>query len=131
VVTGPARHSASLLELVARLTGEVGRFLDQRLELLKTELKQEAAHTVRSLGVLATGAAGAGIGAMLLLLALGLWVGDLAGSRSGGLAIVGAVLTFVSVALVVVARRSLGRRRLARDTANDLRRDAEWIRHEV
>ena len=131
MVTGHAKPSAGLLELVARLAGEVSRFVDQRLELFKAELKQEAAHTLRGLGLLAGGAVGASAGAMLLLLALALWVGDLAGSRSGGLAIVGGGLALVSAVLVLLGRRSLARRRLVRDTVDDLRRDATWIRHEV
>jgi uncharacterized membrane protein YqjE len=131
VVTGHAKDPATLGELVARLAREVGQFVDQRLDLFKAELKQEVAHTVKSLGLLGAGAAGAGVGALLLLLALALWVGDLLGSRPGGLAVVGGGLALVGGGLVLLASQRLGRRRLVRDTVDDLRRDAEWIRHEV
>ena len=131
MVTGHAKDTTTLLDLAARLAREVGQFVDQRLELFKTELKQEAARTVRSLGLLAAGAVGAGAGTMLLLVGLGLWVGDLVGSNAGGLAIVGGGLALVGGGLVLLATRRLGARRLVRDTVDDLRRDAEWIRHEV
>ena len=81
MVTGHAKDTTTLLDLAARLAREVGQFVDQRLELFNAELKQEAARTVRSLGLLAAGAAGAGVGTMLLLLGLGLWSGT---SRARG-----------------------------------------------
>jgi hypothetical protein len=123
--------SEGLLDLMGRLSGEIGRFLDQRFELFKAELKQEAADTARSLGLLATGAGGAGLGVVLLLLALALWIGDAVGSRSGGFAIVGGALALGGGVLALLAIRRLEHRRLARNTADDFRRDAEWIRHEV
>jgi putative superfamily III holin-X len=130
VVTGTGR-STGLLDLAARLVGEVGRFVDQRLELFKAELKQEATDVAKSLGRLAAGALGASAGAVLLLLALGLWVGDLVGSRPGGLAIVGGGLALGGGVLVLLTARSLGQRRLVPGTFGELRKDAEWIRHEV
>jgi uncharacterized membrane protein YqjE len=131
VMTRRVGRSTSLLDLAARLAGEVRHLVDQRLELLKAELKQEASDIVRSLGLLAAGAAGASVGAVLLLLALGLWVGDLVGSRPGGLAIVGAGLALVGGVLVLLAARSLGRRQLVPETIRELRRDAEWIEHRI
>jgi uncharacterized membrane protein YqjE len=124
-----AQDSPGLLDLAARLAAEVRRFVDQRLELFKAEIKEEAAHTVRGLGLLAGGTAAASVGVLLLLVAAGLWVGDLVGSTPGGFAIVGAGLAVLGGSLALLARRSLRRRRLVRDTVDDLRRDAEWIRH--
>jgi hypothetical protein len=120
-----------LVELVTRLIGDIGRLVDQRLDLLKAELKRDAANVARSLGVLAAGAVGVGVGAALLLLALGLWVGQLVGSTPGGLAIVGGGLALAGAGLGLLARKNLERQRLARETIGELRRDAEWIRHEV
>ena len=114
MTTGRANESTTLLDLAARLAQEVGQFVDQRLALFKAELKEEAAQTVRSLGLLAAGAVGAGTGTMFLLLALGLWVGDLVGSRAGGMAIVGGGLALIGGGLALLATRKLGRRRLVR-----------------
>ena len=124
-------HSGSLLELVTRLVADLGRLVDQRLELLKAELKQEATRVVKSLGVLAAGLVGAGVGIAFLLLAFGLWVGHLVGSTPGGLAIVGGGLTLTGAGLGLLAIKTLQRQRLARETVRELRRDAEWIRHGV
>jgi hypothetical protein len=126
-----ADHPATFLDLAVQLVTELGRLLDQRLELLKAELTQEATALAKGGGLLAAGAVGAGIGLAFLLLALGLWVGHLVGSTSGGLAIVGGALTLSGVALGVAALKSLERRRLASETLRELRRDAEWIRDGV
>jgi uncharacterized membrane protein YqjE len=124
-------QTVGLAELVTKLIGGVGQLIDQRLELLRAELKRDAANVARSLGMLAAGAVGLGAGAILLLLALGLWVGDLVGSTPGGLAIVGGGLALAGVGLGLLARKNMERQRLARDTLRELRRDVEWIRHEV
>lgn len=124
-------QSAGLVELATKLIADVGRLVDQRLDLLRAELKRDAANVARSLGVLAAGSAAVALGAVLLLVALGLWVGGLVGSTPGGLAIVGAGLAVAGAGLAVLARKNLERQRLAPDTVRELRRDAEWIRHEV
>jgi uncharacterized membrane protein YqjE len=125
------QDAPGVLDLVARLAEEVRRFIDQRLELFKAELKEEAAHTVKSLGLIAAGAVGGAVGALFLLLALGLWIGERLGSVPGGLALIGGVLALVGGGLALFAARSLTRRRFVQDTVDDLRRDAKWIRHGV
>jgi uncharacterized membrane protein YqjE len=131
VVTIRLRQSTSLRDLVARLMRDIGRFVEQRIELFKAELKQEAADIAKSVALLAAGAVGASVGALFLLLALGLWIGDLIASTPGGLAIVGAGLALVGGGLVLWGARSLGRQRLMPETVRALRRDAEWLQHEV
>jgi uncharacterized membrane protein YqjE len=130
-VTIRLRQSTSLRDLATRLMRDIARFLEQRFELFKAELKQEAADIARNVGLLAAGAVGASIGALFLLLALGLWVGNLVGSTPGGLAIVGAGLALIGGALAFWGARSLGRQRLMPETVRALRRDAEWLQHEV
>lgn len=131
MVTIRVRQSTSLRDLVARLMRDIGRFVEQRIELFKAELKQEAADIAKSVALLAAGAVGASVGALFLLLALGLWIGDLIASTPGGLAIVGAGLALVGGGLVLWGARSLGRQRLMPETVRALRRDAEWLQHEV
>jgi uncharacterized membrane protein YqjE len=131
VVTIRVRQSMSLRDLVARLMRDIGRFVERRIELFKAELKQEAADIAKSVALLAAGAVGASVGALFLLLALGLWIGDLIASTPGGLAIVGAGLALVGGGLVLWGARSLGRQRLMPETVRALRRDAEWLQHEV
>lgn len=131
MVTIRVRQSTSPRDLVARLMRDIGRFVEQRIELFKAELKQEAADIAKSVALLAAGAVGASVGALFLLLALGLWIGDLIASTPGGLAIVGAGLALVGGGLVLWGARSLGRQRLMPETVRALRRDAEWLQHEV
>jgi hypothetical protein len=131
VTTRHAGEAVSILELVSRLAAGLRELIDQRLELLKAELVQEASRAARNAGLLAAGAVGAGVGVAFLLLALGLWIGQLVGSVPGGLAIVGGSLVVAGAGTGLLAARALTRRRLARDTARELRRDAEWIRNGV
>jgi len=130
-VTVRQSESASLLEVAARLVADFRRLFEQRLELLKAELTLEATRVARAVGVLTAGAIGAVLGALFLLVALGLWIGNLIDSTPGGLAIVGAGLTVTGLVAGLLAIKQLERRRLARATARELRRDAEWIRNGV
>ncbi len=117
----------SVVDLATRLIADLGRLVDQRIELFKAELRQEAKNVARSLGLLVAGAVGMGVGSAFLLLALGLWVGDLVGSTPGGLAIVGGGFALAGAALGFLAIRNLRRQRFAPETARELRRDVEWI----
>jgi uncharacterized membrane protein YqjE len=126
-----AGQSVSLLELATRLVADLRRLVDQRLELLRAELTEEATRVAKNLGALVAGAVGTAVGIVFLLFALGLWVGHLVGSTPGGLAIVGGGLAITGVGLGLLAIKNLKRQRLARETVRELRRDAEWIRHEV
>ena len=131
MVTIRVRQSTSLRDLVARLMRDIGRFVEQRIELFKAELKQEAADIAKSVALLAAGAVGASVGALFLLLALGLWIGDLIASTPGGRGMVGVGMALGGGGLVLWGARSLGRQRLMPETVRALRRDAEWLQHEV
>ena len=131
MTVGHSEGSASLLELASQLVADFKRLLEQRLELLKAELTLEATRVARAVGVLTAGAIGTVLGALFLLVALGLWIGNLIDSTPGGLAIVGAGLTVTGLVAGLLAIKQLERRRLARATARELRRDAEWIRNGV
>ena len=118
-----------MLELATQLVADFRRLFEQRLELLKAELTLEVTRVARAVGVLTAGAIGTVLGALFLLVALGLWIGNLIDSTPGGLAIVGAGLTVTGLVAGLLAIKQLKRRRLARATARELRRDAEWIRN--
>jgi hypothetical protein len=131
VATRHVGQAEGFLELAVRLVSDLGRLLDQRLELLKAELTGQAANLAKSVGLLAAAVVGGSVGIVFLLLALGLWVGRLVGSTPGGLALVGGALAVAGFGLGLVAAKRLERQRLAPETIGELRRDAEWIRHGV
>jgi uncharacterized membrane protein YqjE len=129
VTNGDARSFATLFN---RLVGDVLRLLDQKLALLKVELKEEIAAVVKKSVLMIAGAVMALLALVLLLLALALWLGELVGSTPGGFAIVGGVLALVGLTLVMSMRRRLAEQRLVPElTVEELRRDAQWIKHEL
>jgi uncharacterized membrane protein YqjE len=124
--------SRSFASLVNRLLNEILRLLDQKIALLKLEIREELSAVARSAGLLAAGGVVAGLGALLLIVALAVGIGDAVGSAAGGFAIVGGVLALGGVILLVSIRRRLAERGLVpRETVQELRRDAEWIKHEL
>jgi uncharacterized membrane protein YqjE len=119
-------------DLLGRLANDILRLLDQKLALLKVELKEELSAAVRRSALLAVGGVVAAIGAFFLLVALALGVGDLVGSTSGGFAIVGGVFAVVGLVLLSIMRRRLaGQRFVPELTVRELRRDKQWIKHEL
>jgi uncharacterized membrane protein YqjE len=130
-VTSGNGRAASFTDLTARLAGDLRHLAQQHLELLKAELARDGLVLARVAGVVAAGGLAALVGFVLLLLALGVWVGDLIGSLPGGLALVGAALAVVGLGGAVLALRRLQRQRLVVNTLRELERDAEWIRHGV
>lgn len=126
------RDGASFGNLIARLLSEIVRLLDLKLTLLKVELNQELGAATRRVALLAIGGVVAAFGGLLLLLALTIWVGELVGSMPGGFAIVGGLLVLVGGIVFLSMRRQLAEHRVVpRTTVQELRRDAEWIKHEL
>jgi uncharacterized membrane protein YqjE len=124
--------AASFGSLVNRLLEEILRLLDQKLTLLKLELREELGAAVRRTALLAIGGAVAALGSFLLIVALAVWVGELVGSIPGGFAIVGGVFALGGVILLLSMRRQLAEQHFVpRQTVQELRRDAEWIKHEL
>jgi len=122
------RRAPPLGELLHRLVSEIGELIDQRITLLRLELKEQVSTAVRDLGLVLLGAVLATLGMLLLLLALGFWVGGLMGSTAGGLALIGAVVIVAGALAVMLALQELRRQRLVPETREELRRDAKWIR---
>ncbi len=125
-------NTASLGSLVNRLLDEILRLLDQKLTLLKLELREELGAAVRRGALMAAGGGVAALGSVLLIVALAVWVGELVGSIPGGFAIVGGVFALGGVILLLSMRRQLAEQHFVpRQTVQELRRDAEWIKHDL
>ncbi len=124
--------SRTFTGLVNRLVGDILRLLDQKLALLKLELREELAAVVRRSAFLAVGALLAAFGGVFLCLALAIWVGELVGSTSAGFGIVGGTFAVGGGLLLVIMRRRLAAQRLVPEqTVQELRRDVQWIKHEL
>jgi uncharacterized membrane protein YqjE len=118
--------------LLTRLIGDVVRLLDQKLTLLKLELKEELAAALRRSALLAVGAVMAGLGSLFLILALAIGLGELVGTTAGGFAIVGGAFVLGGLVLLITMRQQLaGLRLVPKHTVHELRRDREWIKHEL
>jgi hypothetical protein len=124
--------SASFGSLISRLLNEVVQLLNQRLDLLKLELQEEIGAAGRRVGLLAVGGVIAGLGAFYLVTALAIWFGELVGTMPGGFAIMGGGLGLVGgLLLAAMTARLRGQRFVPRQTAQELRRDVEWIKQEL
>src|SRR5262249_52209151 len=124
--------SPSFVGLINRLVGEIMRLLDQTILLLKAELREELGALARSAVLLAAGGVGAVLGALLRLGAWAIGRGEGGGSTAGGFAIVGGVLALGGAILLASMRRRLADLGLVpRATLRELRRDVEWIKHEL
>ena len=116
--------------LLSRLANDILRLLDQKLTLLKLELKEELTAVVRRSALLAAGGLVAAGGGFFLLVALALGLGDLVGSTAGGFAIVGGAFAVIGLVLVVSMKARLARQELVpKLTVSELRRDKQWIKH--
>ncbi len=119
-------------ELVARLRRQVQHLLEQKLELARAELRGAVREVVRDAVLIAGGAALALVGALHLVIALALWIGDLVGSRPGGFAVLGGAVALGGGAAVVIGLRGLRSGRvLPAQTVTELRRDVAWIKNEL
>jgi uncharacterized membrane protein YqjE len=116
-------------ELLHRLIAEIKALLDQRITLVRLELKQQLSTMARDVVLAAMGGVVAVLGLVLLVLALALWIGELLGSVPGGLAIVGGVIAVVGIVLVLSAVRQLKQQHLVPKTREELRRDAQWMKN--
>lgn len=126
-VTDSRATAPRLGELLRRLISEIGILIDQRLTLLRIELKEQLAAVARDVVLIAVGAGLLAIASLLLITALALWVGRTIGSTAGGFGLLGAVALVVGGILMGIAIRELRRRRLAPKTREELRRDVEWM----
>jgi uncharacterized membrane protein YqjE len=118
--------------LLNRLIGDIVRLFDQKLALLKLELKEELAAAIRRSLLLAVGAVVAGLGGLFLILALAIGLGELVGTTAGGFAIVGGAFVLGGIVLLISMRQRLAELRFVpKHTVRELRRDKEWIKHEL
>lgn len=128
--TGRGEGPAGFFDLVERLFSDLGALLDQKLNLLTIELKNEGAVVVRTLLILLVGVVVVTLGLLLLSIAVALWIGAAIGSVPSGYGIVGLVFVLGGGALLAMRGRLEKQQLLPRKTLQEFRRDAKWIKDE-
>lgn len=129
---GVGRNSSSFMGLVDRLVGDLLRLLDQKLALLKIELNEQFTAAVRTFLFLAIGGVVVGLGLLFFAIALALWVGEVINTIPGGFALVAGVFTVAGGILLMTMKGKLSQQRFVpKETVQELRRDAEWIKREL
>jgi uncharacterized membrane protein YqjE len=129
--TSPAPDPApSVGELIERLGSGLIALADQTLDLMAFELKRQLADLVRRIVLLAAGGVVALIGIAWLLTALALWCGERLDTLPGGFALVGGAVTLAAALVVVVVARRLRQQPLVPPaTAEEMRRNAAWMKN--
>jgi uncharacterized membrane protein YqjE len=125
-----ASPAPSVGELIERLGSGLFALADQTLDLMAFELKRQLADLVRRIALLAVGGVVALIGITWLLAALALWCGERLDTMPGGFALVGGTVTLAAVIVVVVVARRLRQQSLVPPaTAEEMRRNAAWMKN--
>jgi uncharacterized membrane protein YqjE len=134
------RPDQSLTTLFSRLTDDLTGFVDARLQLLKTELKEEASSYAGGASLILGGAVIGIIGFALLNAGIAFLVSTLFNSadlsqavRYGlGFVITALLYLVIGTIVIVVAKSRLAKQKMIpKRSALELKRDARWLQEEV
>lgn len=134
-------HQANdLPSLVERLAQDVVTLLDQKLTLLKIEVKEDVDAYVRGSIAIVAGAVVAAVGFALINVALAFGISTLFASLdlsqpakyALGLAIAGGLYLAIGTVVILFTKNRLARVGIVpQRTINELERDKEWIQKEL
>ena len=131
---------SDLPSLFERLAEDLAKLFDQKVTLLKIEVKEEVDTYVRGSIAILAGAVVATVGFALLNVALAFGITALLGSinisqpaKYGlGFVITGLIYLVLGGIVIVVAKNRLARQRLVPiRTVHELEKDKEWIQNEI
>jgi uncharacterized membrane protein YqjE len=134
------RPDQSLTTLFSRLTDDLTEFVDARLQLLKTELKEEASSYVGGVLLILGGAVIGVIGFALLNAGIAFLVStlfnsaDLSPAARYGLGFIATALLYLVVGaiIILVAKNRLAKQKVTpKRSALELKRDKQWLQKEV
>ena len=129
-----------LPSLVERLAGDVANLFDQKVTLLKIELKEEVDAYVRGSIFMAAGGIVAAVGFALANIALAFAVSTLFANTTLsqpakyalGFIITGLLYLVIGAAVIVITKNRLARQGLIPErTVTELERDKEWLQKEI
>jgi uncharacterized membrane protein YqjE len=130
----------SLTTLFSRLTDDLTELFDAKLELLKTELKEEMSSYAAGASLIVGGAVVGVIGFALLNVGIAFFVSmlfdtaDLSQAVRYGLGFVITALLYlvIGATIILVAKRRLAKERIIpQRSALELKRDKQWLQEKV
>jgi uncharacterized membrane protein YqjE len=130
----------SLTALFSRLTDDLTELFDAKLELLKTELKEEMTSFASGASLIVGGAVVGVIGFALLNVGIAFFVSMLFDSadlsqavRYGlGFIITALLYSVIGTIVILVAKRRLAKQRIIPErSALELKRDKQWLQEKV
>jgi uncharacterized membrane protein YqjE len=134
------RPDQSLTTLFSRLTDDLTELFDAKLELLKTELKEEMSSYAAGASLIVGGAVVGVIGFALLNVGIAFFVSRLFGSADWSQAVcygLGFIITallylVIGAIIILVAKRRLAKQRIIPErSALELKRDKQWLQEKV
>jgi uncharacterized membrane protein YqjE len=134
------RPDQSLTTLLSRLTEDLTGFVDARLQLLKTELKEEATSYAAGASLILGGSVIGIIGFALLNAGIAFLIStlfnsvDLSQAVRYGLGFVVTALLYLAIGtiVIVVAKSRLAKQRMIpKRSALELKRDKRWLQAEA
>jgi len=138
--TSTREDPAELPSLIERLFEQLTRLLDQKLTLLKVEVKEDINAFLRDSIVIAAGAVAALIGFALINVALAFVVSTLFANTNFsqparyalGFITTGAIYVIAGTVVIIIAKNRLADRGMVPDrTVRELERDKEWIENDL
>ena len=134
------RPDQSLTTLFSRLTDDLTELFDAKLELLKTELKEEMTSYAGGVSLIIGGAVMGLIGCAVLNVGIAFFVSmlfdsaDLSPAVRYGLGFIITALLYLVIGaiIILVAKRRLAKQRIIPErSALELKRDRQWLQEEV
>lgn len=134
------RPDQSLTALFSRLTDDLTELFDAKLELLKTELKEEMTSFASGASLIVGGAVVGVIGFALLNVGIAFFVSMLFNSanlspavRYGlGFVITALLYLVIGAIVILVAKRRLAKKRIIPErSVLELKRDRQWLQEQV
>ena len=134
------RPDQSLTTLFSRLTDDLTELFDAKLELLKTELKEEMSSYAGGASLIVGGAVVGVIGFALLNVGIAFFVSmlfdsaDLSQAVRYGLGFIITALLYLVIGaiIILVAKRRLAKQRIIPErSALELKRDKQWLQEKV
>jgi uncharacterized membrane protein YqjE len=133
-------HSADLPSLLERLAADLAKLFDQKVTLLKIELKEDVDAYVRGSIAILAGAVVGTVGFALLNVALAFGITTLLANLdlsqparyALGFVITGIIYLVLGAIVIVLAKNRLARQGIVpKQTIRELEKDKEWIQKEI